>query len=472
MNKGILSAGISPNAAIRWLFYAVGMMIPVFIGVAWPVGMVRPQIMNVLFRPAILSVALVLAVMCGQVRTSMAELKLAQRLALLSALWLCTAFAATDVQRALAGWLKVSLMCMLALLLSRALRNAMAARAFGHGMILSAVITSAFTLYMYFHVMGAAIPTPEVAGQYKGHVLRLGVSTNVEGFTGMMTFILAMCLLPTSRFRRPVRQPESETSPGPPPSVSSAVARWSLGAILLFICTVFTGSRTVLAMCVFGGFAVALSKGTRSRNTFVRYQAFSICAVMVIGIPLLMSVASFKQMSDITNGRWDLWYVAVQKFSERPVTGYGFESVQDDLYARQPGVYPVPKRPDGKFPGGYHNEYLATLAEEGLIGFIPLVALFCFLMKSCWQLAFLKWQTWQCGVWPLFTGFVLLIRACDEMGGLFGYANSGPDCLAYIFLAIVVSRFSIEEERASAVVRSLNFPAASLSGAALRQPSM
>ena len=35
-------------------------------------------------------------------------------------------------------------------------------------------------------------------------------------------------------------------------------------------------------------------------------------------------------MSDATEGRWDLWQVALEKFSERPIIGYGYESAHDD----------------------------------------------------------------------------------------------------------------------------------------------
>jgi hypothetical protein len=48
--------------------------------------------------------------------------------------------------------------------------------------------------------------------------------------------------------------------------------------------------------------------------------------------------------------------------------------------------------------------------------------------------------------WALFACLFLLLRANVEVPGLFGYAQDPADYLAYVFMAIVVSRFSTEED--------------------------
>jgi O-antigen ligase len=96
--------------------------------------------------------------------------------------------------------------------------------------------------------------------------------------------------------------------------------------------------------------------------------------------------------------------------------------------------------------GGYHNEYLTALAEHGLLGFVAVVSLFLFLFRCSWNLAFRRSLTWKRRQWALFGCLVLLFRAAVEVPGLFGYAQEPSDFLAYLFLAIVVSRISVEED--------------------------
>jgi len=152
-------------------------------------------------------------------------------------------------------------------------------------------------------------------------------------------------------------------------------------------------------------------------------------------------------MSAATEGRWDLWSVAWQKFLERPMLGYGFESWRDDLASRLPGVYEFTSQFESSdFAGGYHNEYLTLLAEQGLIGFFPVMAFFLFLLWCSAKLAFGNWVTWAHGQWALLGCLFLIVRAAFEMPGLFGYGQEPADYLAFLFVGIVCSRFSVEED--------------------------
>jgi len=78
------------------------------------------------------------------------------------------------------------------------------------------------------------------------------------------------------------------------------------------------------------------------------------------------TLASPQQMSALTEGRWNLWSVALHKFALRPIWGNGYLSAQDSIY----------------LSGGYHNEYLTALAEQGLIGFLAVAYLFWFLFMA------------------------------------------------------------------------------------------
>jgi O-antigen ligase len=114
--------------------------------------------------------------------------------------------------------------------------------------------------------------------------------------------------------------------------------------------------------------------------------------------------------------------------------------------SRLPGEYGLTGVLAMKVAGGYHNEYVTLLAEQGLLGLLPALALAWFLLYATWRLGFRRWHTWGGGRWPLFVCLFLLIRANLEVPGLFGYAQEPADYLAYIFLAIVVSRLSAEED--------------------------
>jgi len=410
------------------LAWALAAAIPVFIGFYWPLYWIFPYKTSLLFRPTVIAVALALALLRSGLSISRAEVKLAQNLTLLSLIWLGTAFFASNVPRALEGWLKLIALCLAALLLCRALRNPTAAKAFGWSLMASSLAISIFMLYTYVRFAGWTLPTYEASRQMKTVAFNNNIQLNGIAFTALMCYVTGMCAWRKSRWS------------------------WVIGAIVLTVCSFFTGSRTPWAVFAVSALALGLVNGIRSRNLLCRYSALTVTAGALIAIALYLPTVPFKKMSELTEGRWDLWYVAVHKFVERPLVGNGFESVNDDLYARLPGYYRMPRKREETFPGGYHNEYLGTLAEEGLIGFIPLVTLYWFLIRCCWQLAFRRWATWRNGQWALLGGFFLLFRAGDELPGLFGYANGLGDFQAYIFLALVVSRFSIEEDCAKHMV--------------------
>jgi O-antigen ligase len=333
-----------------------------------------------------------------------------------------------DVERAMGGWLKLLALCLVALLLSRTLRNRQICAAFGWSLIAASLIIGLFLVYNYAHSAGVAMPSYESARKFKAVALRLGIPLNTIAFASVLSYITGMCLVRTKHYL------------------------WVVGILLFVISSVFTGSRAPVATLVVSGVVLVFINAVRSRQLSVRWAAWVLVILVFSATPILVMQVSFKKMSDATEGRWDLWQVALEKFSERPIIGYGYESAHDDLLTRSPGVYSL--RGVKATPGGYHNEYLTVLAEEGLVGTVGLVAVSWFLIQACWQLAFCQWHTWHNQQWALFGGLFLLIRGGVEVPGLFGYGREPVDFLAYIFVAIVVSRFSIEEDCALEMLQS------------------
>jgi O-antigen ligase len=170
-------------------------------------------------------------------------------------------------------------------------------------------------------------------------------------------------------------------------------------------------------------------------------------------------LAPDQKLNAATEGRSHLWSVGIQKFGERPLFGFGYESWRDDLVSRLPGEYDLTFDLAKNLGGGYHNEYISVLAEEGLIGALAAGLIIWLLIRLSWLLAFRRWATMETRQWALFACVFLLLRANVEVPGLFGYAQDPADYLAYLFLAMVVSRFSAEEDYARFLKRHREVPA-------------
>jgi O-antigen ligase len=222
-----------------------------------------------------------------------------------------------------------------------------------------------------------------------------------------------------------------------------------MGIPLLAISTIFTGSRAPLT--IFGGSVLLLLtvNGLRTKSPWLRITTWLLVAGAVLGLALIASITSDKDFRHATEGRSHLWLVGLQKFVERPLFGYGYESWRDDLVSRLPGEQrDLTFEVASKLGAGYHNEYVSVLAEEGLIGAFGAALIIWLLLRSSWLLAFRRWATVHSQEWPLFAVIFLLLRANFEIPGLFGYAHDPADYLAYLLLAVVLSKFSMEEDYA------------------------
>jgi hypothetical protein len=86
------------------------------------------------------------------------------------------------------------------------------------------------------------------------------------------------------------------------------------------------------------------------------------------------------------------------------------------------------------------------LAEQGLVGSLPTLAIYWFLVAKSYGLAFRESATWRKGRWALVAAIIIVLRGLVEASGIFGYSSAPDAYCAMIFLAIVVSRYSREEE--------------------------
>ena len=411
------------NAKIAWFSETIAFAIPLSVGMFWPLytGPDSPIGMNL--RVGLIALTSMLWVLWYRVPFTRAELKLMAIVLLVCALALVSAFCAADYGRALKDWLKLGMTCMLALALMRPLRHGGTAKAFGTAMLIASLIPAIYIVFIYFQSMGFTIPSYAELRIFKGRMLEHeNVALNPIAFTACFSFAVGICLV---RLR---------------PAV------WIIGLFVFIVAATLTGSRTPLAVFLGSCILLAGMETARSRALGVR-AAFWITAFLAAGtLTTLLATADSGSMSLLTEGRSDLWKVAWAKFQEKPLAGYGFESWQDDLVSRIPRESEVTRNLVTLKAGGYHNQYLTLLAEQGLVGFIPAMIFLSVLFAWCCRLAGSTSIARKSGLACLFTCLLLLLRAWIEVPGLFGYGDSPPDYLAYCFVAVVVSRLSNEED--------------------------
>jgi O-antigen ligase len=392
----------------QWLAF----LLPLYLGLYWPFYLYYQSVAIVLFRPAVLGTCVALYVFSWyRVPLTHAEKRLAAMLAILCVALLAPSVAAVDPARALEQWLKLFILCVISFFICRALRHERTARVFGASLILASLVTGLLVVATYVRFMGLLAPTYTATRVFKGVIAREGIPLNPIAFDCIFAFVCGMCLVRRSKLY------------------------WPLGLLLLVLSSVLTGSRAPLATFAVSGLALVIINALRSRRLLAWTTGGLLLVGLVVGALVAIPTLSSRDLSAFTEGRWELWSTAFQNFSQHPLLGSGYLSAQDYF----------------TFAGGYHSEYLTALAEQGIVGLVALLGLFWFLLSRGWKLAFRRFQTWGNGQWALLGCLLLIVRAAIEVDGLFGLAQEPGDFLAYIFLAIVVSRFSQEEDYVAAV---------------------
>jgi O-antigen ligase len=360
-----------------------------------------------LLRPVILACSVVLFFIWRRLPVTRVELHLVWVLAMMCGVLLVPSLTATEPARAFREWFKLVLMCVIAVTLCRALRDRTTARTLGAGFIIASVLLSAFIVLVYVSQVGTTPPNDVNTRALKAVIMdREGVPFNAVAFECVFAYICGICLV-----RR------------------TASLMW-LGGLILGICSTLTGSLAPSSVFIGSVLILAALSALHSRQGLLRLGGSVLAITLIITATLALTTASDADLSEMTDARWELWVVTLHKFSERPILGYGYGSAEDD---------------PGFVSGGYHNEYVTALAEQGVVGFFAVMTVFGFLLRCCWKLAFRFADAWPNGKWLLFACIFLLLRATVELPGLFGTAQGPADFVAYIFLAIAVSGVSQAE---------------------------
>jgi O-antigen ligase len=412
---------VSPDSLISaWLVALIAFAIAAY----WPMYAWNAGVSVLLLRPPIVGAAILLAFIWYRQPAGKTETTLITLFSVQLALLLVPTLLATQPAAARTDWFKLVLMSVVCVTVARALRDDFTSEWFGWCMLAASLVMSLYMLNVYFQVMGARIPTYDSLRAFKGALI-LSVPLNNIAMDAVMCYLAAACLIQAKKLLVTV------------------------GILVFFVAGLMTGSRTPLAISSAALFVVLLIGALRSPKFNTRFLGWMVTACLALGLTVGLVYADFRDMSHLTEGRWDLWYVAWQKFTEQPIFGYGFESWHDDLASRVPGVYGMTPGATGiehLGAGAYHNIYLTMLAEQGLVGSLPTLAIYWFLLAKSYGLAFWEFATWRKGRWALVGAIVIALHGMVEASGIFGYASAPDDYCAMIFLAIVVSRYSREEE--------------------------
>ncbi len=414
----------APKFSLLIVSALLGAAIPLALSCYWIAFWLAPESIGAPLRVSVVGFSALLGMFWYRARLSHAEVLLFRVLGVFALAWLIPTLMANDRTHALVGWVKLLVLFAVCWFVARGLRHPPTAYAFGIALLIGALLLGAFIVSFYVSHMGFTIPTFKAAREFKGIAQLAGVPLNSIAFAAVFSYLMGLCLLRSTR------------------------RLILLGVPLVLISTIFTGSRAPIAIMSASVFVLLCCNGLRNRSVKRRLATAVFATAVAIGGLVVISTASDDELNHATEGRSHLWAVGLQKFTERPLFGFGYESWRDDLVSRLPGEYELTFDLAKSLGGGYHNEYVSVLAEEGLIGAFGAALVMWLLLRSSWLLAFRQWTTAHTGEWPLFTAIFLLLRASFEVPGLFGYAQDPVDYLAYIFVAIVLSRFSVEEDYA------------------------
>ena len=418
-----------PKFSVLFVSGLVSAAIPLILSFYWIAFWVAPDSTGPPLRISMLGCTLFLALLWYRAPLSHAEVNLFRVLGLAAVLWFVPTLTATDRVHALSGWTKMLLLFVVCGGVARGLRHPATARVFGLSLLVGAAILSTFILFAYVRYVGFTLPSYKGAREFKGIAEMSNLPLNSIAFSAVFSYLSGLCLVPRNRLLM------------------------FLGIPLFVIASIFTGSRAPLAILGASLFVLACVNGMRSKRVGLRMASALIAVGAMLGAAAAVMLASDQDINSASEGRSHLWSVGIQKFVERPLFGFGYESWRDDLVSRLPGEYDLTFDLAKNLGGGYHNEYISVLAEEGLIGALAASLIIWLLLRSSWLLAFRRWATLETHQWTLFACLFLLLRANVEVPGLFGYAQDPADYLAYVFLAIVMSRFSAEEDYARLLAR-------------------
>jgi O-antigen ligase len=199
-----------------------------------------------------------------------------------------------------------------------------------------------------------------------------------------------------------------------------------------------TGKRSaiVITLLVIGIYYFYIIKNRAITNTGMLKGIFILLVVIVFGVwfvnnstaiqTLIIKANELAKRGDVSNGRFELWKYAIDKWYQHPVLGVGLKKIQSLV-----GL-------------DVHNTYIQILAETGFIGFIIfIIGIVCI---CCWAYKIVKNDMTTCTVASRCTielGFMMVIYLL-----LYGFVgNTFIDYLPIMLFSVaIVMNFNGKEK--------------------------
>lgn len=417
--------GIYRQLSERLVSQGLAFGVPALLGIYWPVYRFAPVEVTMILRCGILMLTLALLICWFRLPMTYVESRFLLAFAILFLALMIPTLTATSVSRAAVDVFKLFLVCCFGAAVARSLRDRVTAQAFGYGMLLGAIIPTVMIALIYLKHNGFTVPTYDQLRILKGVVARReGIAFNPIAFTALFMYIVGLCLV------RPTR------------------VIWAVGIGVFIVCSLMTGSRAPIGITVLSALTLGAVKLFRSNSLLVRVSGCVAVLAIAIGICAALATLNSKAILSITEGRSGLWAVAWDKFCERPISGYGYDSWRDDLISRLPDQYSATSEIAMNAAGGYHDQYLSFLAEEGIVGSLPAAVIMWLVTTYCYSLLISKQPSNVNGHIALMACVFMFLRGVVEVPGLFGYSQEPADYLAYCFLGVVISHVSTRETSA------------------------
>jgi O-antigen ligase len=412
----------SQNTGASIIVAMMARVMPMILLIYWPIYAINSDVAAFALRPVMLLLTVIMGICLIKQPLAESEFRMFKVFGIMWLAMLATSIAGAEPETSLIEWVKLVIIQTFCLFMARALRHQPTAKVLGKWMLIASIGTTIYIIGVYFHMMGAVIPTYRELRVLKGEATKLDIPLNTIGAGAILEYICAICLIPRSRLL------------------------YISGCIICLVSSFMTGSRAALVVPVSAVILVQLVTWIRSEGMLKRFTAWGTLIGGTLTLIVLLSVLNPIKLTNMTEGRWDMWRAGTSKFLERPLMGYGFRSWRDDLVARLPGDYQETLLLAKHIAGAYHNQFVTCLAEHGVLGTSALITLYVFLMMCAFRLGYQKCYVSNSGKAAMFGAAFLFVRANVELPGLFGAAQEPADYLSYIFFAILISQIALEEQ--------------------------
>lgn len=418
---------VQQNRGASLILHVCAIAIPFTLMIYWPIYPSAPDVVGPLLRPMMLFCALIMSLCVFHLPTTKAEFGAIKVFGLMLGVVLLTSMVSEHPLKSLEDVLKLLVIQLFALMMTRALRDESTAKTFGIWMYWGSIVITLFIIFTYFRMLGPVLPTYTAVRGLKGIVEKKGIPLNAAPASAMLLYLCAVCLRPMTK------------------------SVWAAGIFVALAGSVLTGSRAALSIPVLAALILLIISWLKSKQVWRRTLAIIMVLCILSSIVYVLAAVSSRTIVSLSEGRWDLWRAGMSKFLERPLLGWGFQTWRDDLVSRLPGEYRLTRGLAEHIVGGYHNEYVAALSEHGLAGFSALLVFFAYGIRSAWKLTYSRTLVWTYGKVALFGMLFIVVRANVELDGCFGFFQDPVDYASYLFLAILFSRLSLEEDASRTV---------------------